>query len=84
MLILGWDGGRPQIIHLELFGSDGRLLHNVSNAAGHFHLSDVEEDNNLTAILYSTNIRGRSLSLSMYLQAASTLNASGTNISAFQ
>ncbi|XP_013147426.1 PREDICTED: neural cell adhesion molecule 1-B-like [Papilio polytes] len=72
----GWDGGRPQIIHLELFGSDGRLLHNVSNAAGHFHLSDVEEDNNLTAILYSTNIRGRSLSLSMYLQAASTLNAS--------
>ncbi|KPJ09089.1 Nephrin [Papilio machaon] len=72
----GWDGGRPQIIHLELFGSEGGLLHNVSNSAGHFHLSDMEEDNNLTAILYASNNRGRSSSKTMYLQAASTLNAS--------
>ncbi|CAH2035741.1 unnamed protein product, partial [Iphiclides podalirius] len=72
----GWDGGRPQVIHLELYSSDGALLHNVSNAAGLFHLPDVEEDNNLTAILYASNVRGRSISKTMYLQTISTLSAS--------
>ncbi|CAG5003373.1 unnamed protein product [Parnassius apollo] len=75
-LFSGWDGGRSQVIHLELFSGDGTLLHNVSNAAGHFHLPDVEEDRNLTAFLYASNVRGRSLTKTIYLQTITPLSAS--------
>ncbi|XP_049885268.1 hemicentin-2-like [Pectinophora gossypiella] len=72
----GWDGGRPQTVHLELVDSDGTVLYNVSDPAGHFHLPDVEEGRNLSAVVYASNVRGRSDSRTMHLQIMTPLSAS--------
>ncbi|XP_059055343.1 carcinoembryonic antigen-related cell adhesion molecule 5-like [Achroia grisella] len=72
----GWDGGRSQIVHLELLSSDGVLLRNVSDPTGHFHLPDVEDDLNMTAVVYSSSSRGRSEPKTLYLQSITPLSNS--------
>lgn len=68
------------MVHLELLNSDGTILQNVSNAAGNFHLPDIEDDKNLTTKVYASNSRGRSEMRTVYLQTITPLSASGTNI----
>ncbi|KAI8431170.1 hypothetical protein MSG28_001209 [Choristoneura fumiferana] len=70
----GWDGGRPQTIHLTLRDADGTVLRNVSDAAGHFHLQGVGE-RNLSALVYASSIRGRSREVTLHLQATKPLSA---------
>ncbi|KAM3968480.1 cell adhesion molecule DSCAML1 [Aphomia sociella] len=72
----GWDGGRSQTVHLELLSSDGTLLQNVSDTAGHFNLADAEDDRNVTAIVYASNSRGRSEVKTIYLHTIKPLTAS--------
>ncbi|XP_068621869.1 nephrin-like [Battus philenor] len=72
----GWDGGRPQVVHLELFSSEGALLHNLSSVAGVFQLHDAVPDGNLTAILYSSSSRGRSQPKTIHLQTIGSSNVS--------
>ncbi|KAJ2954077.1 hypothetical protein O0L34_g2292 [Tuta absoluta] len=72
----GWDGGRPQTVHLELVDSDGTVRHNASDGAGHFHLPGVEEGRNLSARVYASNSRGRSDTTTMHLQIMTPLSAS--------
>ncbi|CAB3248479.1 unnamed protein product [Arctia plantaginis] len=71
-----WDGGRPQIVHLEILDEEGTVLHNVSDTAGHFHLPDVEEERNLTAVVYASSSRGRSEAKIIHLQTMKPLTAS--------
>ncbi|XP_075991017.1 uncharacterized protein LOC142986413 isoform X2 [Anticarsia gemmatalis] len=73
-----WDGGRPQTVHLEILDEEGTPLHNVSDAAGHFHLADVEEQRNLTAVVYCSSARGRSEPKVLHLQTMKPLTASVT------
>ncbi|VVC86136.1 unnamed protein product [Leptidea sinapis] len=73
----GWDGGRPQIIFLELLNANGVVIHNTSNAAGHFHLPDIEDDGNLSAVVYASSSRGRSEAKTLHLQTITPLAASG-------
>nr|XP_032527562.1 uncharacterized protein LOC116777888 [Danaus plexippus plexippus] len=72
----GWDGGRQQTIHLELLGMDGTVFHNISNAAGHFLLPDIEDDRNLTALVYASSPRGRSKTRTVHLQTITPLSPS--------
>ncbi|CAH0577829.1 unnamed protein product [Chrysodeixis includens] len=72
----GWDGGRPQKVHLEVLDEEGTALHNVSDPAGHFHLPHIQEDRNLTAVTYATNDRGRSAAKTIHLQTMKPLSAS--------
>ncbi|CAG4942848.1 unnamed protein product [Colias eurytheme] len=72
----GWNGGRPQVVYLELLNTDGTVIHNVSNAAGHFQLPDMEDERNLTAVVYASNSRGRSEPKTLHLQTITPLSAS--------
>ncbi|XP_026762633.3 hemicentin-1-like [Galleria mellonella] len=72
----GWDGGRAQTVHLELLSEDGTLLQNVSDPAGHFQLPNMEDDQNVTAVVYASNIRGRSDVKTMPLNSYKPLNSS--------
>ncbi|XP_050684032.1 uncharacterized protein LOC126978947 [Leptidea sinapis] len=72
----GWDGGRPQIIFLELLNANGVVIHNTSNAAGHFHLPNIEDDGNLSAVVYASSSRGRSEAKTLHLQTITPLAAS--------
>ncbi|XP_050360826.1 uncharacterized protein LOC126780399 [Nymphalis io] len=72
----GWDGGRSQIIHLELHNSDGSIFQNISNGAGHFHLPDVDDTRNLTALVYASSSRGRSETKTVHLQTITPLSPS--------
>ncbi|XP_053624056.1 uncharacterized protein LOC128682985 isoform X2 [Plodia interpunctella] len=74
----GWDGGRHQIIHLEVVSADGAVVYNVSDTAGHFQLPDVDEDRNLTAVAYASNARGRSELNTIHLHTLKPLVASVT------
>ncbi|XP_041986455.1 uncharacterized protein LOC121738461 [Aricia agestis] len=71
-----WDGGRPQMIHLELLTSDGTLIHNVSNQAGHFSIPDGDDERNMTAVVYASSSRGRSEKRVLHLQTITPLSAS--------
>nr|XP_026500279.1 uncharacterized protein LOC113403871 [Vanessa tameamea] len=72
----GWDGGRSQIIHLELLNTDGTIFQNVSNGAGHFHLPDIDDNKNLTALVYASSSRGRSETKTVHLQTITPLSPS--------
>lgn len=76
-MFTGWDGGRQQTIHLELLGMDGTVFHNITNAAGHFLLPDIEDDRNLTALVYASSPRGRSKTRTVHLQTITPLSPSG-------
>ncbi|KAF9797290.1 hypothetical protein SFRURICE_006272, partial [Spodoptera frugiperda] len=65
---LGWDGGRSQKIYFELYDETGRLLRNVSDAVGSYHLKNLPEQQNFTAVYYTANIRGRSQEVKRVLQ----------------
>ncbi|KAJ0184023.1 hypothetical protein K1T71_000446 [Dendrolimus kikuchii] len=71
-----WSGGRPQTIHLELMDANGALLNNMSDPAGDFNLSYIDEDLNMTAVVYASSVRGRSESKIMHLQTMKPLTAS--------
>nr|XP_037869560.1 synaptogenesis protein syg-2 [Bombyx mori] len=71
-----WNGGRPQTVHLEIVDESGKLLHNVTDPAGHFHVTDIEDERNLTAFVYASNVRGRSQSRIMRLQSMKPLTSS--------
>ncbi|CAH2103669.1 unnamed protein product [Euphydryas editha] len=72
----GWDGGRSQTVHLELHNSDGTVFQNVSNEAGNFHLPDIDDNKNLTALVYASSSRGRSETKTVHLQIITPLSPS--------
>ncbi|XP_045458453.1 uncharacterized protein LOC123668804 [Melitaea cinxia] len=72
----GWDGGRIQIVHLELLNSDGTVFQNVSNGAGNFYLPDIIDNRNLTALVYASSSRGRSEAKTINLQNITPLSSS--------
>ncbi|XP_047525061.1 uncharacterized protein LOC125062876 [Pieris napi] len=72
----GWDGGRTQTVYLELLNADGTLVHNISNTAGQFQLPDIEDERNLTAVVYAANSRGRSEPKTLHLQTITPISAS--------
>lgn len=58
LIYVDWDGGRPQTIHLEIKGPEG--TRKVSKKGRELKLSLLQAHVNFTAVLYASNIRGRS------------------------
>ncbi|CAH2985192.1 unnamed protein product [Chilo suppressalis] len=54
----GWDGGRTQTVHLEVLTLDGVVVHNTTDPCGNFSIPAM--DQNVTATVYSSNVRGKS------------------------
>uniref|UniRef100_A0A2A4K4V5 Ig-like domain-containing protein n=1 Tax=Heliothis virescens TaxID=7102 RepID=A0A2A4K4V5_HELVI len=75
----GWDGGRPQRIHLEVLDEEGTPIRNVTDVAGHFFLPDMVFARNMTAVLYATNSRGKSAERVISLQSLEPPPASALN-----
>ncbi|PZC74615.1 hypothetical protein B5X24_HaOG207406 [Helicoverpa armigera] len=75
----GWDGGRPQSVHLEVLDEDGTPVRNVTDVAGHFFLPDIVYSRNMTAVLYATNSRGKSVDNVIALQSLKPPPASALN-----
>ncbi|XP_022832937.1 hemicentin-2-like [Spodoptera litura] len=72
---LGWDGGRPQKVYFELYDETGRLLRNVSDAVGNYHLKNLPEHQNFTAVYYAANTRGKSQQIKKILKSYSDVIA---------
>ncbi|KAJ8736842.1 hypothetical protein PYW07_000113 [Mythimna separata] len=67
--VKGWDGGRPQMIHLDIVDEDGTRIKNFTDRSGHFFIPNIVNKKNITAVLYATNSRGTSVGRIIYLQS---------------
>ncbi|KAJ8737952.1 hypothetical protein PYW08_000547 [Mythimna loreyi] len=72
--IKGWDGGRPQMVHLDIVDDDGTRIKNVSDQAGHFFIPNIIDKQNITAVLYASNSRGKSKEQTIYLQSLTPIS----------
>ena len=57
------------MMHLDIVDEEGTVLKNATDEAGHFYLPNINDSQNMTAVLYVTNSRGRSRHRAIYLHS---------------